>query len=381
MERKFKILIVDDNEINIDLIEAYLIQANRDIHILKATDGYQALKMIEANEPDLILLDVLMPGLDGYEVCRRIKADEEYNLPVIMITALGDRESMLKGLEAGADDFLTKPVDRHELVVRVYNLLKVKALTDDLNRRYQELKKELEMARRLQQGFLPQKTPEFKELKIEVLYQTSIGVGGDFYDFLVLGEHCLGVFIGDVSGHGVSSAMITAVLKDLIAKGARDWSSPSKFLAYLNKEMFSFFTSVNSDHYVTAFYSIFNLERDKIIYSNAGHPAPVYLGGDREARLECSSGFPLGLFRDGNYEEKERVFTVGDQVYMFTDGLFDLRNSGGQYLTEAVSVKELMKKGKFLTYLRENIKYSKRFPLEDDLNIIKIHRTTKESGG
>ncbi|NLT95442.1 MAG: SpoIIE family protein phosphatase [Clostridia bacterium] len=382
MEKNHKILIVDDNEINIDLIEAYLLQDKRDVHILKARDGYQALEVIEANEPDLVLLDVMMPGMDGYEVCRRIKAKEDYNLPVIMITALGDRKNMIKGLEAGADDFLTKPVDRHELLVRCNNLLKVKRLTDDLSQRYQDLKKEMEMARRLQQGFLPQRIPEFKELHIEVLYQTSIGVGGDFYDFLVLDDHSLGVFIGDVSGHGVSSAMITAVLKDLIAKGAKDWANPGKFLTYLNQEIYSFFNSVNSDHFVTAFYSVFNLKKNVIIYANAGHPAPIFSGEKGVFRLECSREFPLGLFDNVNYEEEEQLFSIGNQVFMFTDGLFELKNTQGEYLAEEVLMEEIKNNNDFFAYLRETINSSKGFSLDDDINIIKLKRTEpKESGG
>jgi len=382
MDKNPKILIVDDNEINIDVIEAFLLQNNKEITVLKASDGQKALDIIRTGKPDLILLDVMMPGLDGYEVCRRLKALDHYNLPVIMITALEDRESLIKGLEAGADDFLTKPVDRNELMVRINNLLKVKRLTDNLNARYQELKTDLEMARRLQEGFLPQAIPDLKELEIQVFYRTSIGVGGDFYDFLVLNEQRLGVFIADVSGHGVSSAMITAVLKDLIAKGAKYWGNPRNFLAYLNEEMYAFFTSANSDHYVTAFYAVFDLTKEQVVYSNAGHPAPVYLGGEGTARLDCNSGFPLGLFAGGYFDNMKKCFLQGDQVFLFTDGIFGLANKEGKFLKDEVLVRELAENKGLFAYLQKNTGTTPGFSGNDDINIIKIHRRkTKESGG
>jgi sigma-B regulation protein RsbU (phosphoserine phosphatase) len=176
--------------------------------------------------------------------------------------------------------------------------------------------------------------------------------------------------------------MITAVLKDLIAKDAKDWANPRRFLTYLNKEMYSFFASANSDHYVTAFYCVFNLQQGSVVYSNAGHPAPIFLGDEGIARLDCSDGLPLGLFLSESYKDAKRTFLIGNQVFMFTDGLFDFKNSRGEFFKEDLLIKELVNNRDIFAYLREAITSSKKTPLNDDINIIKIKRTdTKESGG
>ncbi|MFC1608059.1 HD-GYP domain-containing protein [Candidatus Latescibacterota bacterium] len=128
-----KILVVDDKPLNVELLEADLVSSGYDV--VTAYDGQSALDIVAAEKPDLILLDVMMPGMDGFEVCRRLKSDEETILiPVVMVTALSDKADRIKGIEAGVDDFLTKPVDREELKARVKSLLRVKLFTDELER-------------------------------------------------------------------------------------------------------------------------------------------------------------------------------------------------------------------------------------------------------
>ena len=129
-----KILLVDDNTANVDLLEAYLEPSGYDI--LKAYDGLEGLNLAYEKNPDLILLDIMMPGLDGYEVCKRLKEDERTQLiPIVIITALSDLDDKIKGLDVGADDFLSKPIVRPELMARVRSLLRIKTLHDDLDRK------------------------------------------------------------------------------------------------------------------------------------------------------------------------------------------------------------------------------------------------------
>ena len=128
-----KILVVDDKPLNVELLEADLVSSGYDV--VTAYDGKTALELVAAEKPDLILLDVMMPGMDGFEVCRRLKSNEETILiPVVMVTALSDKADRIKGIEAGVDDFLTKPVDRQELKARVKSLMRVKLFTDELER-------------------------------------------------------------------------------------------------------------------------------------------------------------------------------------------------------------------------------------------------------
>ena len=172
------VLLVDDYEVNLELLEAYLELSDIPVTIYKAYNGAQAYAYIEQKNLDLILLDVMLPDVSGYDICRHLKGFRMYqNIPVIMITALNDKESMLKGLKAGADEFLTKPVDRHELILRVRNLLKMKTIANDLDYRYSQLHKELVIATELQKSFLPQVVPQYDKLDIEVLYKPSSFIG------------------------------------------------------------------------------------------------------------------------------------------------------------------------------------------------------------
>ncbi|MBR6756417.1 MAG: response regulator, partial [Peptococcaceae bacterium] len=213
MAELIKVLLVDDYEVNLEILEAYLELSELPLKILKATNGAEAYQCIAENKLDLILLDVMLPDTDGYEICRMLKSNRAYQtIPVLMITALHDKESMLKGLAAGADEFLTKPVDKHELLLRVKNLLRLKMITNDLDARYQQLHKELLLATELQKTFLPQKLPNLMGVTLDVLYKPSSFIGGDFYDFLFIDEDHLGILICDVKGHGVASAMITATV-------------------------------------------------------------------------------------------------------------------------------------------------------------------------
>lgn len=198
------------------------------------------------------------------------------NIPVIMITALNDKESMLEGLKAGADEFLTKPVDRHELILRVRNLLKMKTIANDLDYRYSQLHKELVIATELQKSFLPQVVPQYDKLDIEVLYKPSSFIGGDFYDFFEIDKTHLGIIICDVKGHGVASAMITATIKFQLYHLRNKYLYPAQLLEQLNYSLEQFFSHTANDFFVTACYGVLNLEDDTFCYSNAGHSYPCH---------------------------------------------------------------------------------------------------------
>ncbi|MBS3970913.1 MAG: response regulator, partial [Clostridia bacterium] len=193
LPKKNKILIVDDDTMNLNLLEAFLTAANENYELISAANGSQALEKVAKYNPDLVLLDIMMPEINGFDVCSIIKNNPATRfLPVILITALNDRENKIKGIEVGADDFLAKPVDRIELITRVKSLLLTKSLHDDLENHYKLLKKELAMAKYLQESLLPKSVPDMASLDIAVFYQPSIEIGGDFYYFMDIDEHNLG---------------------------------------------------------------------------------------------------------------------------------------------------------------------------------------------
>ncbi|MFR6291062.1 MAG: SpoIIE family protein phosphatase [Peptococcaceae bacterium] len=319
------VLLVDDYEVNLELLEAYLELSDIPVTIYKAYNGAQAYAYIEQKNLDLILLDVMLPDVSGYDICRHLKGFRMYqNIPVIMITALNDKESMLKGLKAGADEFLTKPVDRHELILRVRNLLKMKTIANDLDYRYSQLHKELVIATELQKSFLPQVVPQYDKLDIEVLYKPSSFIGGDFYDFFEIDKTHLGIIICDVKGHGVASAMITATIKFQLYHLRNKYLYPAQLLEQLNYSLEQFFSHTANDFFVTACYGVLNLEDDTFCYSNAGHSYPCHCKQDSIILLENQQGLPLGIMADTIYDEQCVILQDGEELFLYTDGIFEL---------------------------------------------------------
>lgn len=325
MASKANILLVDDYEVNLELLEAYLELSGIPMNIYKAYTVAEAYRQIEQRSLDLILLDVMLPDGSGYDVCRHLKGFRLYqNIPVIILTALNDKQSMLEGLKAGADEFLTKPVDSHELILRVKNLLKLKAIANDLDARYSQLHRELVIATELQKSFLPRTVPEYDGLQIEVLYKPSSFIGGDFYDFLQIDERHLGVLICDVKGHGVASAMITATIKFQLYDLKRQYLYPDLLLDQLNKRLERFFSSTANDYFVTAFYGVLDLERCTFRYSNAGHSNPCLCRQGEVVLLENEQGLPLGILSDTVYDRQEITLQPGEEVFLYTDGIFEI---------------------------------------------------------
>lgn len=323
------ILLVDDYEVNLDLLEAYLELSGIPMEIHKAHNGAETFAIIEQRNLDLILLDVMLPDISGYEICRRIKEHRLYqNIPVIMITALNDKKDMLTGLHAGADDFLTKPVDSHELILRVKNLLKMKAIANDLDERYMQLHRELMIATELQKSFLPRCVPQYPGIKIDVLYKPSSFIGGDFYDFIPIDDTHLGILICDVKGHGVASAMITATIKFQMYDLHQQYLHPGLFLEQLNNRLEQFFRGTENDYFVTAFYGVLDLKQNQFIYSNAGHSAPGLCDNDGLQMLDNESGLPLGILPDMLYDQKTAAVQNGDELFLYTDGIFELALRG-----------------------------------------------------
>lgn len=378
MARKPNILLVDDYEVNLDLLEAYLELSGIPLVLHKARNGKEAYAIIEQYTLDLILLDVMLPNTTGYEICRWVKEHKLYqNVPIIMITALNDKKDMLQGLQAGADEFLTKPVDSHELILRVKNLLKMKSITNDLDDKYMQLHRELMIATELQKSFLPHKVPQYDGVHIDVLYKPSSFIGGDFYDFIQIDASHLGVLICDVKGHGVASAMITATIKFQIYDLKQQYLNPGMFLEQLNNRLEQFFCSTENDYFVTAFYGVLDLERREFLFSNAGHSAPGLYSGNTLQLLDNENGLPLGILPDMFYDQKLVQLSIGDELFLYTDGIFELALRGRE-AKQCSSIHELFDEDAPVTIfqlrqLKEEIAaLVAKEQIADDINYISI---------
>ncbi len=329
MARKPNVLLVDDYEVNLELLEAYLELSGIPMNIYKAMNCAEAYDCVERINLDLVLLDVMLPDGSGYDVCRNLKSAQQYRgIPVIILTALNDKQSMLEGLKSGADEFLTKPVDNHELVLRVKNLLKMKEIANDLDDRYIQLHRELVIATELQKSFLPQAIPRYDNIDIDVLYKPSSYIGGDFYDFIRIDEQHLGVLICDVKGHGVASAMITATIKFQLYDLKAYYLEPGQLLEQLNNRLEQFFSSTGNDYFVTAVYGVLHLDDGTFCYSNAGHSYPYLCDGSGIRPLENEHGLPLGILSGMEYDQHQVTLMLGQEVFLYTDGVFEIELRG-----------------------------------------------------
>jgi phosphoserine phosphatase RsbU/P len=313
------ILIVDDTPINIGVISGAL----KDSFSTKvATSGAKALAIASGKEkPDLILLDVLMPEMDGYEVCRRLKADPDTrDIPVIFLTSQTEAEDETKGFEVGAVDYIHKPFSAPVVKARVQTHLMLREAHAQIAKQLVEINTELEMARQIQLSILPNSTPKIAGMEIVARYIPMTSVAGDFYDFLVVDGSHIGILIADVSGHGLPAALIASMLQVALTAQARHASEPSKVLSGLNQALCGKF----QHNFVTAAYVYVDLEKNAISYAGAGHP-PLLLWrkstGAASQLLE--NGLVMGQFEEATYDSLQVPIEPGDRVILYTDGILE----------------------------------------------------------
>jgi sigma-B regulation protein RsbU (phosphoserine phosphatase) len=316
------ILIVDDTPINIGVISGAL----KDSFATKvATSGEKALAIASAKEkPDLILLDILMPEMDGYEVCRRLKADPETrDIPVIFLTSQTEAEDETKGFEVGAVDYIHKPFSAAVVKARVRTHLMLREAHAVIAQQLVEINTELEMARQIQLSILPRSTPKITGMDIVARYIPMTSVAGDFYDFIVVDERHVGILIADVSGHGLPAALIASMLQVALTAQARHVSEPGKVLAGLNQALCGKF----QHNFVTAAYVYVDLEKNIMNYGGAGHPPLLFWRkstGSASQLLE--NGLVMGQFEEATYDSLQVPVEAGDRFVLYTDGILETAN-------------------------------------------------------
>jgi phosphoserine phosphatase RsbU/P len=316
------VLIVDDTPINIGVISGAL----KDSFATKvATSGEKALAIASGKEkPDLILLDIMMPEMDGYEVCRHLKADPDTrDIPVIFLTSQTEAEDETKGFEVGAVDYIHKPFSAAVVKARVRTHLMLREAHDQIARQLVEINTELEMARQIQLSILPSSTPKITGMDIVARYIPMTSVAGDFYDFIVVDERHVGILIADVSGHGLPAALIASMLQVALTAQARHVSEPGKVLAGLNQALCGKF----QHNFVTAAYVYVDLEKNIMRYGGAGHP-PLLLWrkstGSASQLLE--NGLVMGQFEEATYDSLQIPIEAGDRFFLYTDGILETSN-------------------------------------------------------
>jgi len=316
-----RILLVDDEEDNLYTC-GYLLEGMGH-EVTTARNGQEAVEKAGELQPDLILMDVMMLVMDGYEATRILKADEATrSIPVILLTAKTRPEDIAHGLSVGADDHIPKPFDDTELQARVNAWLRFSDLQKQLlaaERARRE--EELAIARQIQLSLLPDDVPEIDGFDFGACYLPCEQVGGDYYDFLRLDEGHLGIVLADVEGHGIGAAMLMSSVSTALKTEIRHGFSVNKIGYDLNNYICAELSELTSMPLV---YSVINIPGRTLSYINAGHEFPLhYHAATGEITEMESTGVVFGIAEDMEYNEVHAPLAEGDLVVYFTDGLTD----------------------------------------------------------
>jgi phosphoserine phosphatase RsbU/P len=336
-----RILVVDDNDDNRYTLTLYL-DLEGYTNVETAQDGEEAIARLETSDFDLVLLDVMMPKVDGYQVLAWLKGQARLrDLPVIMISALNEMNSVVRCVELGAVDYLLKPFNPVLLKARLGTTLEKKRLRDEVDAHLARLEQELEAARRLQMTMVPQSFPEPTAafpLELHASMEPAREVGGDLYDFFPTEDGMLCFLIGDVSGKGMPAALFMARAKSLIRittelMRSRHGSSagPAEIIARVNREL----CQDNNDlMFVTLFFAMIAPGSGELEFCNAGHNPPYRLNGKTVEAIEGPKGIILGVRPDALYATGRLSLAPGDCVYLFTDGVTEAANAQDDLFSE-----------------------------------------------
>jgi len=324
------ILVVDDSPVNLQLLVRTLHGSGH--RILAAKDGRSAIEIARRARPDLMLLDVMMPEIDGFEVCRLLKADPKtQETVVIFLSALGEVSDKVSGLKLGAVDYITKPIQPEEVLARVETHLTRQYLERELRQSRDRLDRELESAARMQRLILPRTLPVHPSVEFAAFYRTSRHAGGDYYDVLDLGADCYGIMVADVSGHGAPAAIVMAMIRAVLhTHPAPD--NPPAVLNHINRH-FQYFWE--SGIFATAIYGVLDARRGTVRLSCAGHQPPLQASSSGSvSQLAVDSVAPLLLMELENIPSSECTFRAGDRLLLYTDGITDREAPDGTMFEE-----------------------------------------------
>jgi phosphoserine phosphatase RsbU/P len=335
-----RLLVVDDNEDNrYTLVMRLEIEGYSDITV--AGDGDVALDLLRTQEFDVVLLDVMMPKVDGYQVLQRLKDEGRlHNIPVIMISALGELESVVRCIELGAVDYLSKPFDPVLLKARVNASLEKKRLRDELRGHFHRMEKELDAARQLQLSMVPTKFPAptaERPVEIFAMMEPAREVGGDLYDFYEADGGILCFLIGDVAGKGVASALFMARVKNvtrLVTRLLRPdgrLPTPAEIMTVVNAELCQDNTAMM---FVTMFFAMLDPRTGVLSFTNAGHNPPYVLGAGEIAPIVGAKGRPLGARAGSTYHNDFLRLEPRDMIYLYTDGVTEACDKQDQLFGE-----------------------------------------------
>lgn len=376
--QKSRIMIIDDTELNIAIIMTYLKNAGF-YNFERASDGQEALNKLHEFQPDLIILDLMMPIMDGFEVIRRIRSMPEFqNLPIIIQTGMSQPEQQIQAWKNGANDVVVKPIHHLELVARVNNLLKTKFLMNELEEYYSTAADDISLAFDLQLSLLPS-NKNFENIErenqfiIKNMFRPSRFLSGDLWGIKEIDDKNFAVWLCDFSGKGIRASMNTFRLHTLITEFNDDLCEPQKFLYRLNNSLKKFMSSGN---FATFLYGVVNREENTFTYSSASSTAPIiYSHIDHSFITGDSAGMSLGVMKDVEYQAHTLPYASNHSLVLYSDLLWESPEVSGISFEENSLPQffdALPKNQKVYDILSSNLNSNSTY--SDDLTFIEIFR-------
>lgn len=395
------ILVVDDTEANRDVLARRL--QRRGYAVTSASDGAEALAKTAAQPFDLILLDVMMPGISGLDVLRQLRERFDLTeLPIIMATAKDRSEDVVTALDLGANDYVTKPLDFDVVMARVrthtmlqQSIRQIKELESRLEQRAAQLEtmnqqlqtaatrteKELALAARVQEQYLPPKDQTVAGLSVAWEFRPSSQLAGDSLNVVPLNQHQTAIYVLDVAGHGAAAALQAVAATRLLSLGHSSILvdaggvpfAPHEVLNRLND---SFGWNPATEQFLTVVYCLFDDRTKELAYCSAGHPPPIRVDGDGLVKQLEGSGLPIG-FGDG-YKTTSVTLRPGERVYLYSDGAIEAKNAeltlfGLERLMAAIAAARPVALDKSIEQvIAEIYRFNQDQPVGDDLSIVAI---------
>lgn len=337
------LLVVDDDPVFTLFIRQLLLSLGEEmpVRVAAVENAEAAWAEIQRARFDLVLLDYHLPGMSGLDLLGRLRALPLGQQPaVIMLTGSGNESVAVEAMKRGAKDYLQKnSIEMASLMRALQSALAQKRLSEQVAAYNAIMNADLAMARKLQDSLLPQSYPTFPRtaparesaLRFEHRYFWATQLGGDFFSVQDLSDTRAGVLICDVMGHGVRSAMVTAMLRTMVGDLDRHADDPGRFLSEMNHKLAAILKQINEPLYATAFYLVADVATGRARYAKAGHPAPLHVqrarGQVSPLMLPHAAGAALGLFEKNAYQTGECSLAPGDVILLFTDGLFEVANT------------------------------------------------------
>lgn len=345
-----RLLVVDDNELSRVMLSRRL--RKRGYDVVAARDGREALAAVDAGGLDLVLLEIAMPGMSGFEIIEALKASGAGRVPVIVVSNVDETDSVVRCLKLGATDYLTKPINATVLKARIEASLALKRLRDEERAYTESLSRELEIGRRIQRGFLPETLPTAPGWDLAARFHPAREVAGDFYDAFAMpaaapaapadavapGSGRLALVVADVCDKGVGAALFMALFRSLIratALAATDATEADRVL-HVATRVNDYIATTHSaaNMFATVFLGALDPATGRLVYVNGGHEAPVVVGPDGARTRLPPTGPALGLMPDLAFTAAETTLAPGSTLVAFTDGATDAQAPDGAFFTE-----------------------------------------------